>query len=74
MLTQKVYSMNTFLVKYNKLFKNRKFSRSVSLNLLSVFVGCSGRFAAKFISSQFMVDLGIYLFWFGLFGFRKDDK
>ena len=59
MLFQKDYSINIFLVRYNKLFKKRKFSRSVSLNLLSLNVGCSSRFVAKFISVKFMVDLGI---------------
>ena len=65
MLSLKDYSINNFLVKYNKLFKNSKFSRSVSLNLLSFNVGCSGRFVAKFIGFKFMVDLGksIYFVW-----------
>lgn len=61
-MPKKGYSIKTFFVTYNKLLKKRKFSRSVSLNLLSVFVGCSGRFVAKFITSKFMVDSGIYLY------------
>lgn len=63
MLFLKDYSIKIFLVKYSKLLMNCKLERSVSLNLLSVIVGCSGRFVAKFIGFKFMVDLGeIYLF------------